>query len=196
MSIKNQHFTFRNHFPLRRFFAAFWLFLGWFAQIIPLPAFTADAVWKFETLQNASSEWWQTLTVETVPGVVYHLQKSTTLEPDSWTTISSTYGTGGSWVCPVFPGSAPAEATPGGTPSLPAATADPTKVVFFVLEETTTGGTLISWSSLDDGTMRDRCGKLSSGQGPEFAQAGHGFAPGDPLIESHAHPPDESLGSL
>ena len=42
----------------------------------------------------------------------------------------------------------------------------------------------------------DRCGKLSCRQGPEFAQAGHGLAPGNPLINPHAHPPDKSLGPL
>ena len=42
----------------------------------------------------------------------------------------------------------------------------------------------------------DRCEKLSCRQSPEFAQAGHGLAPGNPLINPHAHPPDESLGPL
>ena len=42
----------------------------------------------------------------------------------------------------------------------------------------------------------DRWEKLSCWQGPEYAQAGHGLAPRNPLINPHAHPPDESLGPL
>ena len=42
----------------------------------------------------------------------------------------------------------------------------------------------------------DRCGKLSSWQGPEFPQAGHGFAPGSVKIEPDPDPPDEALGPL
>lgn len=42
----------------------------------------------------------------------------------------------------------------------------------------------------------DRCGKLSSSQGPEFAQAGHGFAPGSIKIEPDPDPPDKPLGPL
>ena len=138
----------------RRFFTAFLLFLGWCAQIIPLAAFTAPAEWKFETRQNASSEWWQTLSIQTVPGVVYHLQKSSTLDSGDWTNIVTTYGTGGEWVCPIFPGSAPSVAPPAGTPTLPATSVTPLNLAFLVLEKTTTGGTLISWSSLDDHTSR------------------------------------------
>jgi hypothetical protein len=49
-----------------------------------------------------------------------------------------------------------------------------------------------------DGRMRrvDRCGKLSSRQGPEFPQAGHGFASGSVKIEPDPDPPDEPLGPL
>lgn len=135
-------------------FATFFLFLSWCAQVIPLTAFSAPAVWRLETLQNASSEWWQTLTVETVPGVVYHLQKSETLAQGGWNNIASTYGNGEDWVCPVFPGTEPLASPPPGTPVLPTQPTNPIRMAFLVLEKTAAGSTLVSWSSLDDLTPR------------------------------------------
>ncbi len=135
---------------LRKVFITFWLFLGWFVQIIPLSAFTAPAEWKFETLQNSSSEWWQTLSVKTVPGVVYHLQKSSTLAASDWTNMASTYGSGSEWFCPVFPGSEPITSQPQAAITLPPSSSTPARFAYLVIEKTTTGGTLISWSSLDN----------------------------------------------
>lgn len=144
----------KHHHSPGKIFTAFWLFLGWFAQIIPLAAFPAPADWKLETLETDCSDWWQSLRVQTVPGVVYHLQKSHTLAAEDWTTLSTTYGTGGEWICPVFPGSAPSVPLPAGTPHLPSATATIHRMAYLILEKTTAGGTLISWTSLDDQTPR------------------------------------------
>lgn len=102
----------RRSLPFRKLFAAACLFLLWAAQVVPLAAFTAPADWKFQTLENDTSEWWQTLSVQTVPGVVYRLQKTFTLAGGSWTDLFTTYGTGSEWICPLFPGSAPAVAPP------------------------------------------------------------------------------------
>ena len=43
------------------------------AHITPLSAIPIDADWKLESRQNPASEWWQTLSIKTVPGVVYQL---------------------------------------------------------------------------------------------------------------------------
>ena len=137
-----------------RLLAAFFLFLGWFAQLIPLTAFTVEANWKFETLRTDSSEWWQSLSIQTVPGIVYHLQKSYTLAPDDWTTLSTTYGTGAEWICPIFPGSAPSITPSSGTPHLPSGTTPLHLMAYLILEQTITEGTLISWSSMDDQTPK------------------------------------------
>lgn len=119
-----------------------------------LSAFSAPAVWKLETLQDASSLWWQTLTVETVPGVVYRLQKSDSLAEGGWTNIATTHGNGEKWHCPVFSGTAPIAPLPAGAAVLPAQSTGSGRSLFLTLEKTTSGGVLISWSSLDDQTAR------------------------------------------
>ena len=43
--------------------------------------------------------------------------------------------------------------------------------------------------------QRDRCGKLLCWQGPDFPQAGHGFAPGNLFVKADPDSADETLGS-
>jgi hypothetical protein len=125
-------------------------FLGWSTQITSLTASPAEADWKLETLQSSPSLWWKTLTIRTVPGVVYHLQKTTSLESGSWINIATTYGTGGEWSCPLFPSGAPTAPPTADALTVPVATANPIQSVSLVLEKTITGEPLISWQSLDD----------------------------------------------
>ncbi len=118
----------------------------------PAQVFTAPTVWSFESLQNSESEWWRTLRVHTVPGVVYSLEQSNSLETNSWTTISTHYGMGAEWICPLFPGSEPVGPPSPGAPVVPSG--PPMPIVSLVLEVDTSGNLLLSWKSLDDGSPR------------------------------------------
>ncbi len=122
-------------------------------QIIPLRAETWPTQWSFERLENSSSEWWHSLRVQTVPGVLYHLQQSETLADGSWTTVETTYGSGEEWICPLMQGDAPPN-PPSGQPVVPPVPANPIRLAYLIIEKTETGGTLVSWSSLDDHTPK------------------------------------------
>ena len=124
-----------------------------FTQIIPLRAETWPTQWSFERLENSSSEWWHSLRVQTVPGVLYHLQQSETLADGSWTTVETTYGSGEEWICPLMQGDAPP--TPSsGQPVVPPVPANPIRLAYLIIEKTDTGDTLASWWSLDDHTPK------------------------------------------
>lgn len=125
-----------------------------FSQIIPLRAETWPTQWSFECLENSSSEWWQSLRVQTVPGVLYHLQQSETLADGSWTTVETTYGSGEEWICPLMQGAAPVTPPPVNQPVIPAVPANPIRLAYLIMERTDTGGTLVSWCSLDDHTAK------------------------------------------
>jgi hypothetical protein len=130
----------------------------WLSQILPVHAQATSwpTDWSCEPLQETSGEWWESLRINTVPGVLYHLQESESLTAGSWTTLETSYGTGTEWICPLFPGKAPAVAPPPDTsapPVIPAA-APSCRNVFLTIENTTTGGVLISWNSLDDATPK------------------------------------------
>jgi hypothetical protein len=126
----------------------------WGTHILPLRAESWPTEWRFESLEIFSNEWWQSLRVTTVPGVLYHLQESDSLAADNWSTLETTYGLGGEWICPLFPGVAPSITPPPGQPVMPSVPATPTRLAYLVIERTTTGGTLLSWTSLDDHTSR------------------------------------------
>ncbi|MES2995984.1 MAG: hypothetical protein V4733_04150 [Verrucomicrobiota bacterium] len=107
--------------------------------------------WKFLPLQNESSGWVNSLRVKTIPGVRYTLQESTTLH--DWTDLESVYGSGVEWICPLFPGRAPAVQQPG-QPVIPNPPTSPATTMFLILEKTTGNAPLVSWLSLDDGTAK------------------------------------------
>lgn len=125
-----------------------------FSQIIPLRAETWPTQWSFECLENSSSEWWQSLRVQTVPGVLYHLQVSESLEDGSWATVDTTYGSDAEWICPLMQGAAPVTPPPANQPVIPAVPANPIRLAYLILERTDAGGTLVSWCSLDDHTAK------------------------------------------
>ncbi len=140
---------------LGQILAISFLFVPWLAQVTPLGAVTFEADWKFESHQDDASNWWQTLSIQTVPGVVYRLQKSNNLAAGNWETIATTYGTGEEWVNPLFPGLPPTQSGATATTSAPIpSTVSQNKFAYLILEKTTTDGVLISWSSLDDHTPR------------------------------------------
>lgn len=134
--------------------SSFCLLLLVFTQIIPLRAESWPTQWSFERLVNSSSEWWHSLRVQTVPGVLYHLQQSETLDDGSWTTVETTYGSGEEWICPLMQGDAPPNPPPSGQPVVPPVPANPIRLAYLIIEKTETGGTLVSWSSLDDHTPK------------------------------------------
>ncbi len=75
------------------------------SQVAPVYATSWPTQWSFECLENESSEWRQSLRVQTVPGVLYHLQVSDSLEDTSWSDVEQLYGTGGEWIWPIMRGS-------------------------------------------------------------------------------------------
>lgn len=147
IQVMNQKAVFPS---LSRFFSIFCSFPFWFLQIVTLNATTWPTEWTFESIENSSSEWWQALRVKTVPGVVYHLQESNSLEDGGWNAISTSYGTGAEWTCPLFPGTAPSSGSVEGQPELPPTSTGAIKLAYLVIERSTTGVTLVSWTSLDD----------------------------------------------
>jgi hypothetical protein len=136
-----------------KFTLYFWLLFAWLLQISSLAAFTHEADWKLETLQNTSQEWWKTLRIKTVPGVVYHLQKSNDLESGNWVNIETLHGTGAEWICPIMRGTSTTTPTPASL-VLPAFPIHPLSQISLTMEKSTSGETLISWKSLDDQTPR------------------------------------------
>lgn len=115
-------------------------------------AFESHIDWTFKTFETSNSEWWQSLDVQTVPGVNYRLQESSSLNPEDWTTLSSSYGTGANWICPVFPGIEPSSPDLPQGPVLPPSNAPSVRMAYLTIERSDTGGTLVSWSSLDTNT--------------------------------------------
>jgi hypothetical protein len=131
----------------------------WLFQILSVHAQSTSwpTDWSCEPLQDTSGEWWESLRIGTVPGVLYHLQESESLSEGTWTILETSYGTGTEWICPLFPGKAPAVAPPpdqSAPPVIPAATVSGYTNAFLTIENTTTGGVLISWNSLDDDTPK------------------------------------------
>jgi len=130
----------------------------WLFQILPVHAQATSwpTDWSCEPLQDTSGEWWESLRINTVPGVLYHLQESESLTAGSWATLETSYGTGTEWICQLFPGKAPAVAPPLdlSTPSVIPAAGPRCRNAFLTIENTTTGGVLISWNSLDDATPK------------------------------------------
>jgi len=129
------------------------LFVIWLSHILPLRAQATSwpTDWSFETLESSSSEWWNSLRIGTVPGVLYHLQESEFLAADSWTTVESTYGTGAEWICPLFQDTPPSTEPIANSPIIPATPTDSSHLVSIIIEKTSEGEALISWRSLDDG---------------------------------------------
>ena len=134
--------------------SSFCLLLLVIGQIIPLRAESWPTQWSFERLENSSSEWWHSLRVQTVPGVLYHLQQSETLDDESWTSVETTYGSGEEWICPLMQGDAPAATPPAGQAVIPPVPTNPIRIAYLIIEKTETGGTLVSWWSLDDHTPK------------------------------------------
>ncbi len=108
--------------------------------------------WEMTSVQDSSSAWWRVLRIQTVPGVRYHLQESTTLRQGEWTDLDSFHGNGGEWVCPLFPGHEPSEGTSSGTSIPDPANHTPLRQTMLVIEKTSAGDVLLSWKSLDDGS--------------------------------------------
>jgi hypothetical protein len=136
-----------------RVVSVFCLFLLWFSQIQNAIAESWPTQWSLESLENESSEWVQSLRVQTVPGVVYHLQASESLAADSWSTLDTTYGSGGEWICPLFPGSPP-QVPSADPPVIPNLTQSQMRFAWLIIEKNTNGQTLASWNSLDDHTPK------------------------------------------
>jgi hypothetical protein len=131
-----------------------WIFLfggGQLSAQVPFP-FPTD--WKFETVEDESTNWWQSLRVNMVPGVSYTLQKSDGLETDGWENLHSQYGTDGEWICPLFEGKAPAAIPANPPPGLPTPETPTMRFIWLVLEKDQSGNLLISWNSLDDQTPK------------------------------------------
>jgi hypothetical protein len=142
---------FENSCSMFKFPLSVWLFFCWLIQMPTITAFTKEADWKFENLQSSNQEWWQTLRIKTVPGVVYQLQKSSNLNSGNWVNIDTFYGTGAEWICPLFQGPASTTPTPASS-VLPASPISSYPQISLTLEKSTIGETLISWTSLDDHT--------------------------------------------
>jgi hypothetical protein len=138
--------------PSSRLFLATCFVVGWLPQVKTSHAWESHIDWTLDTFETTNSEWWQALDVQTVPGVNYRLEESSSLDPDDWTTLSSSYGTGGNWICPVFPGVAPSSPSLPGNPILPPSSANPIRTAYLTIERSDTGSTLISWNSLDSNT--------------------------------------------
>ncbi len=136
--------------------AVFCLLTFWFSQfqIQPLRAATWPTQWGFECIRDESSGWWQSLRVQTVPGVLYRLQVSESLESGSWSTLESVYGFGGEWICPLMRGHEPVISLPAGQPVIPQTPANPIRLAYLVMEKTVEGELLVSWCSLDDYTAK------------------------------------------
>lgn len=92
----------------------------------------------------------QSLRVQTVPGVLYHLQVSDSLEESSWSSVEQLYGTGGEWICPIMRGSEPSESPPVSQNLIPHPPLNPMRSVYLIMQRVATGGVLVSWRSLDD----------------------------------------------
>ncbi|MBB5351160.1 hypothetical protein HNR46_001394 [Haloferula luteola] len=114
---------------------------------------------KLESLQDSSGLWWKAITVYSVPGVFYRLEQSETLTDASWSLASSHYGNGQKWSCRLFPDPAPGVHQPDSSAqALSSTTASPLHLehdstphrqVCLILEESSTGEPILSWSSLD-----------------------------------------------
>ena len=129
----------------------FLLSSGYLSAQVPFP-FPTD--WKFETLQDESSDWWQSLRVNMVPGVSYTLQKSGNLKAEGWENLFSQYGTDGEWICPLFEGVPPVAPLANPQPFVPISNSPVMSFVWLVVEKDQTGSVLLSWKSLDDQTPK------------------------------------------
>lgn len=112
--------------------------------------FTAPTEHSFEVLRDTQGAWWHSYRIQTVPGVVYRIQKSENLI--DWEDASSVYGNDQEAICPLFPGHEPAFNDPTA-PTLPAG-GHSAPFVPLVLERGTDGTPLLSWKSLDDATAK------------------------------------------
>jgi hypothetical protein len=132
------------------------LFL-WVATFTPLRAALPASwptAWEMTAVQDSADDWWQALSIRTVPGVRYHLQKSESLQTEQWSDLETRYGDGGEWICPLFEGDAPAPDTPPGPTIHPPVGHNTVRAVTLVIEKNLSGEILLSWISLDDGTHR------------------------------------------
>jgi hypothetical protein len=141
-----------HHKPLRfRIIALLSLIAFCFSHFQNLKATSTSwpTQWSFECLEDESSEWWHSLKVQTVPGVLYRLQVSESMAGGTWTNLEELYGFGSEWICPLMAGSPPA-APPSGQQPIPTAPAVTVRLAYLIMEKAEGGGIVLSWSSLED----------------------------------------------
>lgn len=128
----------------------------WFALLLsatPLPAQepgTAPAYW-FENVPAGDGSIQASLVFTTIPGVQYTVE--TTHNLTDWMEVASLYGMGHEFVTPMREFTAPPPPDPNAPPPAPWA---PTSIVSLRLTPSSdaAGGTVVSWISLDDETVR------------------------------------------
>lgn len=112
--------------------------------------------WEFIAVEDDTGKWWNAFKLATVPGVSYEIQMSRTLNTP-WETVARYYGGGMNVIHPLFPGTKPPVAPPGGTPVVPAAGSTARPFVMSVMEMDATGQIVLSWRSLDSGQLVRHC---------------------------------------
>lgn len=123
--------------------------LSLFSIPVALATDWGEEDWKVTVEQDGSGQWWESMNINSVPGVLYTIEKSTDMV--AWSTDVTYYGTGAHFVHPLFPTQVPTGSVPTGTP--PVSTGPTTPFVPIILTKSAGGKAVLSWKSLDSGAL-------------------------------------------